>query len=164
MGSLAKPEEVVYLVRPSGWEADPAEERFKLSLFDPIILVVYCHFALYLRLEDDSAESRVKVARVMRQGLAKTLSQVRHLCGKLEKDPEGGFSFVKKRDTAVKFVVKMLDAPEYPSIDDIEKASFSCSSLRDLKAFALQDRESETDFKDTSTVSAASWHHILSLT
>lgn len=141
MGSAA-PKEVVHLVRPTGWEEDPEEERFKLSLFDPIILVVYCHFALYFRLDDgggDEDSRRETTARVLRQGLEKTLSQVRHLCGKLEKDPEGGFSFVKKRDTTVKLVVKSLDGPEYPSIDDIEKASFSCSSLRDLKAFALQD-------------------------
>lgn len=145
MGSQA-PKEVVHHVHPSGWEADPEEERFKLSLFDPIILVVYCHFALYLRLDDDSPDARDKIARILRQGLARTLSQVRHLCGKLEKDPEGGFSFVKKRETTVKFVVKTLDGPEFPSIDDIEKASFSCSSLRDLKAFSLADRESLVPF------------------
>lgn len=139
MGSAA-PKEEVHLIRPTGWENDPEEERFKLSLFDPIILVVYCHFALYFRLDDgDDGSKREATARVLRQGLEKTLSQVRHLCGKLEKDPEGGFSFVKKRDTTVKFVVKSLDGPGYPSIDDIEKASFSCSSLGDLKAFALQD-------------------------
>lgn len=132
-------------IHPSGWETDPEEERFKLSLFDPIILVVYCHFALYFRLNDDDDDdverSRENIARVLKQGLEKTLSQVRHLCGTLEKDPEGGFSFVKKRDTTVKFIVKSLDAPEYPSIDNIEKASFSCSSLRDLRAFSVQDRE-----------------------
>ncbi|KAK7740745.1 hypothetical protein SLS53_005213 [Cytospora paraplurivora] len=140
MGSIttAKPKEETHHVHPSGWENDPEEERFKLSLFDPIILVVYCHFALYFRLDDD-AEQKETVATVLREGLEKTLSQVRHLCGTIEKDKGGGFSFVKKRDTTVKYVVKWLDTPEYPSIDDIEGASFSCKSLGDLSLWGLKE-------------------------
>ncbi|ROW10466.1 hypothetical protein VMCG_01641 [Cytospora schulzeri] len=123
----ATPKEQVYHLHPSGWENDPEEERFKLSLFDPIILVVYCHFALYFRLHDDAKE---EAASVLQEGLEKTLSQVRHLCGTIEKDEgAGGFSFVKKKHTTVKYVVKRLDTPEYPSIDDIEDATFSCRAL-----------------------------------
>lgn len=141
MGSIAVKEgQTAYQLRPVGWENDPEEERFKLSLFDPIILVVYCHFALYFRL-DGTAETKERTSAVLKQGLEKTLSQVRHLAGKIEKDPEGGFSFVKKKDTAVEFVVKSLDSPEHPSIDDIEKASFSCKSLGNLSQYAIKDCE-----------------------
>ncbi|KAK8058894.1 Trichothecene 3-O-acetyltransferase [Apiospora phragmitis] len=65
-------------------------------------------------------------------------NQVRHLCGTIEKDEGGGFSFVKKQATTVRYVVKWLDGPEFPSIDDMEKMAFSSKSLGDSPgAFAL---------------------------
>ncbi|KAK8136733.1 Acyl transferase [Apiospora sp. TS-2023a] len=130
-----EPRQEEHAIRPTGWENDPEEERFRLSLFDPIILVVYCQFALYFRLDD---AHRDQAAQVLQQGLERTLSQVRHLCGTIEKDEGGGFSFVKKRDTTVRYVVKWLDGPEYPSIDDLESNTFSYKSLgADPGAFAL---------------------------
>ncbi|CAJ2509080.1 Uu.00g141060.m01.CDS01 [Anthostomella pinea] len=139
--STPKPKVIDHDLHPTGWRTDKAEERFKLSLFDPIILVVYCHFALYFRLDqDDTAQRRDEVADVLKEGLEKTLSQVRHLCGTIETDAAGGFSFVKKRDTTVRYVVKHLDNPaRYPSIDDLEAAAFSCRSLGpDAAAFAVE--------------------------
>ena len=124
MTSLPKQE--VFDLRPS--DTGPSVERFKLSLFDPIILVVYCHFALYFKL-DNNGEAKQTTASVLKEGLEKTLGQARHLCSTLEQDVEGGFSFVKTPETTVKYVVKHLDGPEHPSIDDLEKASFSCRSL-----------------------------------
>ncbi|KAK8111612.1 uncharacterized protein PG998_008069 [Apiospora kogelbergensis] len=121
-----EPRQEEHSIRPTGWENDPEEERFRLSLFDPIILVVYCQFALFFRLDD---AHRDRAAEVLQQGLEKTLSQVRHLCGTLKKDDGGGFSFVKKKATTVRYVVKWLDGPEYPSIDDMEKMTFSAKSL-----------------------------------
>ncbi|KAK8031227.1 hypothetical protein PG990_000961 [Apiospora arundinis] len=124
-------------IRPTGWENDPEEERFRLSLFDPIILVVYCQFALFFRLDD---AHRDQAAEVLQQGLEKTLSQVRHLCGTLEKDDGGGFSFVKKKETSVRYVVKWLDGPEYPSLDDMEKMTFSATSMgENAGAFAIDN-------------------------
>ncbi|KAF3761878.1 hypothetical protein M406DRAFT_342569 [Cryphonectria parasitica EP155] len=149
MGSVAALEEV-YQIYPSGWQDDPDEERIKLSLFDPIILVTYCQFALYFRLDDDDDDDgdsdsheqqrkRERIAKVLKLGLAKTLSQVRHFCGTIEKDPEGGFSFVKRRDTSIKYVVKSLEGPAYPSFGDIERASFSCRSLGDLSEYSIAE-------------------------
>ncbi|KAK8066147.1 hypothetical protein PG997_012894 [Apiospora hydei] len=130
-----EPRQEEHAIHPAGWENDPEEERFRLSLFDPIILVVYCQFALYFRLDD---AHRDQAAQVLQQGLEKTLSQVRHLCGTIEKDEGGGFSFVKKKATTVRYVVKWLDGPEYPSIDDMEKMTFSGKSLGgNAGAFAL---------------------------
>ncbi|KAI1338861.1 hypothetical protein F5Y15DRAFT_424327 [Xylariaceae sp. FL0016] len=60
----------------------------------------------------------------MKEGLEKTLSQVRQLCGTIERGASGGFSFVKKRDTTVKYVAKHLGTPDYPSIDDLERETF----------------------------------------
>ena len=131
----ATPKQEVFHLHPS--DPSPEEERFKLSLFDPIILVVYCQFTLYFRL-DDNAESKQTAASVLKEGLEKTLGQARHLCSTLEYEEEGGFSFVKKPDTTVKYVVKHLDTPDYPSIDDLEKATFSCKSLGDLSAWSLE--------------------------
>ncbi|GES59496.1 related to Tri201-trichothecene 3-O-acetyltransferase [Aspergillus terreus] len=130
------PKEEVFHLHPYGWETDPEEERYKVSTLDYLTPCTYNNYALFFRLDD--AEKR-KAATVLKAGLERTLSQTRHLCGTIEKDPEGGHSFVKRKDSTVQFFVQWLDAagPEYPSLDDIEKAHFSATTLGDLTRWSV---------------------------
>ncbi|KAH9893055.1 hypothetical protein F4778DRAFT_795065 [Xylariomycetidae sp. FL2044] len=126
----------VYEVRPTGWEADPEEERFKVSTIDRTPVCAYNHYVVFFRVGDAEKE---KAVEILKQGLEKTLSQARYMCGTIERDPEGGHSFVKRRDTAVKLVVRKLDGPEgkYPSVDEIEKAHFAAKALGDLNDWSI---------------------------
>jgi hypothetical protein len=118
-----------------GWEHDPEEERFKLSVIDHTLNCAYTHYAVFFRLDDDAEKSRA--VNVLRAGLEKTLSQARHMCGTIEPDPDGGHSFVKKKDSAVQFVVHRLDPRDHhPSLDDIERSHFSGHSLRDINLWS----------------------------
>lgn len=129
----------IFHLHPSGWEQDPEEERFKLSTLDYLVACVYVSYAIFFRIDDD--EAKPKVVELLKQGLEKTLSQTRHLCGSIEKDPEGGYSFVKKRDSTVQFVTKWLDKAEhrgiYPSFEDLEKANFVSKALGDIREFSV---------------------------
>lgn len=129
------PKQETLHLRPTEWENDPEEERIKLSTIDPTPNCSYTHYVVFFRLDDNAKQ---QAADVLKLGLERTLSQARYLCGKIEKDPEGegeggGLSFVKRRDTTVRLVLKHLDAPEdadkYPSLDDIERAHFACQAL-----------------------------------
>ncbi|KAK1702852.1 transferase family-domain-containing protein [Colletotrichum lupini] len=132
------PKEEVYDLHPHGWENDPEVERFRVSTLDYLTCQTYNHYAVFFRL-DDAAKPRV--IEVLKAGLERTLAQVRQLNGRIEKDPWGDYSFTKKKDSTVRFVVQWLDAPEdadkYPSFDDIEKANFSAVSLGDLRLWAV---------------------------
>ncbi|OIW24594.1 hypothetical protein CONLIGDRAFT_685556 [Coniochaeta ligniaria NRRL 30616] len=124
-----------YQLHPLGWESDPEEERFKLSTLDYLSAMTYNNYALFFKL-DDSEKS--KVADVLKEGLERTLSQARHLVGTIEKDDDGHHSFVKLKDSTVKFVVQHLDAPEdgYPSFTEMEEAHFVGTSLGDIKVLS----------------------------
>lgn len=128
----------VYHLHPFGWENDPEEERHKLSTLDFLAPCSYNNYALFFKL-DDAAKPRA--AEALKAGLERTLSQARHLVGRMEKDPEGGHSWVRKKDTTVEFHVQWLDSPEdaadYPSLEDIEKSNFSAVSLGDLKRWSV---------------------------
>ncbi|KXH35282.1 hypothetical protein CNYM01_07973 [Colletotrichum nymphaeae SA-01] len=132
------PREEVYNLHPRGWENDPEVERFRVSTLDYLTCQTYNHYAVFFRI-DDAAKPRV--VEVLKAGLERTLSQVRQLNGRIEKDPWGDYSFTKRKDSTVRFVVQWLDAPEdadkYPSFDDIEKANFSAVSLGDLRLWAV---------------------------
>ncbi|KAG6356348.1 hypothetical protein INS49_015736 [Diaporthe citri] len=104
----------VFHLHPTGWELDPEEEKFKLSTLDYLVSCVYVSYAIFFKIDDD--EGKPKVVELLKQGLEKTLSQTRHLCGNIEKDPDGGHSFVKKRDSTVQFVTKWLDQAEHEGI------------------------------------------------
>ncbi|KAL2153582.1 hypothetical protein VTH82DRAFT_4737 [Thermothelomyces myriococcoides] len=135
---LVTPRQEVHLLRPSGWEKDPEEERFKVTTLDYLTACTYNNYALFFRLED--AEKQ-RVAETLKQGLERTLSQARHYVGTIERDPEGGHSFVKKRDSTVQFVVQWLDDPrdsaEYPSIDDMERTNFCAITLGDQATWSV---------------------------
>ncbi|CAG8897166.1 unnamed protein product [Penicillium nalgiovense] len=128
----------VLRVHPLGWENDPDEERFKVSTLDYLTACTYNNYALFFRLEDADKNRAVDV---LKAGLERTLSQVRHLCGTIEKDPTGGHSFVKKKNSAVKFCVQWLDSPDickhYPSFDEIEEGNFRTSILGDLQRWSV---------------------------
>ncbi|KAL4926740.1 uncharacterized protein BDV17DRAFT_299639 [Aspergillus undulatus] len=130
------PAEQVYHLHPFGWEDDPEEERFKVSTLDYLSVQSYNNYALFFRLAD---ADKPRVVEVLKQGLERTLSQVRHICGTIEKDEAGGHSFVKKKDSTVKLVVQWLDSGSaaYPSIDEIEQSHFSAVKLGDLNLWSV---------------------------
>lgn len=136
-GSEPVKQEVFYL-RPTGWEQD-SEERFKVSTLDYLPGRVYVSYAIFFKIENDS--DKPAVADLLIQGLERTLSQIRHLCGTIEKDPGGGHSFVKRRDSTVQFVTRWLDRSEhqgiYPSFSDLEKANFVSKALGDIKDYSV---------------------------
>ncbi|KAF9884967.1 hypothetical protein FE257_000877 [Aspergillus nanangensis] len=125
-----------YDLHPSGWETSPPEERFKISTLDYLTGLCYTHFAVYLRLDN---ANQAHATAVLRAGLEQTLAQIGHLCGTIEKDPEGGHSFVKQRDSTVKFIVQWLDrSPEFPSMDEIEASSFAGRTLGDFSHWSIE--------------------------
>ncbi|KAK8074603.1 hypothetical protein PG997_009266 [Apiospora hydei] len=125
---MVQPE--VIELRPTGWETDPAEERFKVSTIDLLPPCTYNHYLLFWRLADDTKEQAIKV---LQAGLEKTLSQARHLAGTIERDPDGGHSFTKRKDSTVKLVIMRYDreGDKWPSMDDIEEAHFAQHALGD---------------------------------
>ncbi|KAL4778832.1 transferase [Aspergillus varians] len=128
------PEEQIYHIHPLGWENDPEEERFKVSTLDYLSVQTYNNYAMFFRLAD---EDKRNAAEVLKAGLERTLSQARHLCGTMEKDPTGGHSFFKKKDSTVRLVVQWLDSEDYPSIDEIEESHFSAVKLGDLNIWSV---------------------------
>lgn len=135
------PKQEILNLHPTGWENDPDEERIKLSAIDTIPNCAYNHYVVFFRLDD---KDKCQAAHILRLGLERTLSQARYLCGTIEKDAEeGGLSFVKKRDTTVRLVIQHLDCPgdeeTYPSLDDLERAHFSCRSLGNLKRWGIPE-------------------------
>ncbi|OTA55459.1 hypothetical protein K449DRAFT_408814 [Hypoxylon sp. EC38] len=130
------PKHETFNLHPFGWENDPDEERFKLSTLDYLTAATYNNYALFFQLSD---AGKHRAAEILKEGLERTLSQVRHLCGKIEKDSSGGYSFTKKKDSTVQFVVQWLDSPEdnYPSFDDIQKANFGAPTLGDLNLWSV---------------------------
>ncbi|KAI9373558.1 transferase [Aspergillus egyptiacus] len=128
------PVEQTYHLHPSGWENDPQEERFKVSTLDYLSVCTYNNYALFFRLDD---ADKGKAVEVLKAGLERTLSQFRHLCGTIEKDPAGGHCFYKKKDTTVRFIVQWLDSEAYPSMDEIAQANFSAAKLGDLNLWSV---------------------------
>jgi hypothetical protein len=122
-----------FLLHPLGFENDPEEERFPLSCVDYQAALTYNNYALFFKLDHSAKKD---VAAVLKTGLEMTLSQARQLVGTIEKDVDGDHSFVKKKDSTVKFIVQWLDSPTdgFPSFSDIEKAHFTASALGDITA------------------------------
>lgn len=130
------PDQQTFHLHPFGWEEDPEEERFKVSSLDYLTACTYNNYALFFRMEDGTKSRAIEV---LKSGLERTLSQTRHLCGTIEKDAEGGHSFVKKQDGTVEFVVQRLDleGENYPSFDEIEKENFRTAFLGDLNLWSV---------------------------
>ncbi|KAK3370517.1 hypothetical protein B0H63DRAFT_402672 [Podospora didyma] len=132
---MSKTEE--YQLRPHGWENDPEEERIRFSSLDYLAASTYNSYALFFKLDDDE---KSKAVEVLKEGLSKTLAQCRQLVGIIEKNPDNDdHSFVKKRDTSIKLIVKTFDAnDDFPSFQDIEKAHFASSCLGDVSRLVVE--------------------------
>ncbi|KAL4879182.1 transferase family-domain-containing protein [Aspergillus karnatakaensis] len=144
-------------LHPQGWESSPEEERFKVTTLDYLSVCSYNMYALFFRLDTDNESNIQQAISILKAGLERTLSQTRHLCGTIEKDPEGagGHSFVTKRGSTVRFIVQWLttlnpdskadeegegegERERYPSFHDIEAAHFSAPALKpNLSLYAV---------------------------
>ncbi|KAK3292085.1 transferase [Chaetomium fimeti] len=126
-----------YQFRPLGWENDPEVERLRFSSLDYLAACTYNSYALFFKLED---EERPGTLAALKEGLERTLAQCRQLVGTIEKnDDDDDHSFVKKRDSTVRLVVKYFEAEDnVPSMSEIEKAHFASSSLGDTGRFVVE--------------------------
>ncbi|KAJ9136640.1 Omega-hydroxypalmitate O-feruloyl transferase [Pleurostoma richardsiae] len=131
------PKTIEYQLHPFGWENDPEEERLRFSSLDYLAACTYNSYAIFFKLED---EEKPKVTEVLKEGLERTLAQCRQLVGTIEKNKDDDdHSFVKRKDTSVKFVVKYFEAEDnFPSISEIEKAHFASSSLGDVTRLVVE--------------------------
>lgn len=132
------PKEDVFELHPLGWENDPEEERFNLSTVDYLTPCTYNNYALFFEIDD---ADKHQAAEILKRGLEMTLGQTRHLCGKIERNTDEGYSFVMKRDDTVRFYVQWVDGPEdekeYPSFDDIRRSNYLTSVLGDIKRWSV---------------------------
>lgn len=153
------PKQEVFHLHPFGWENDPDEEHFPVSTLDYLTVCTYNNYALFFRVDD---ADKARVANVLKIGLERTLSQVRHICGTIEKVSSGGHSFFKKKDSTVRFVVQWLDSNEdgdaYPTFDEIAQGNFCTSVLGDLNRWSVPPMtygEKPEAHPDSSPVAAA---------
>lgn len=77
---------------------------------------------------------------VLKQGVARAISQVRQYVGTIEKGADGHHSIVRRKGDTVKFVVNHLDFPgsTFPSLDEIGRAGFGSDILGDINAISNQ--------------------------
>ncbi|TLS21529.1 uncharacterized protein PpBr36_10272 [Pyricularia pennisetigena] len=131
----------VYQLRPLGWENDQEEERIPATIFDYTVPMSYNAWAIYFRLDRET--SRPKVVKALKAGLERTLSQCRQLVGRLELDPtdDGNYSFVKRKDDTVDFIVEYWDDVDVPSFDQLQNAHFASCSLGDVGRFGAPGME-----------------------
>lgn len=132
------PRQEIFHIRPLNWEYDTDEERFKVSTLDYLSGMTFCSFAVFFPLNDCDQRKSIET---LKTGLERTLSQTRHLCGKIEKDLSGGHSFVKRKDSTVRLIVQWLDSPEecevYPSYDKMAQQNFCGTTLRDHNEWGI---------------------------
>jgi hypothetical protein len=76
-----------------------------------------------------------KAAAIFKEGLERTLSQVRHLCGTIERDEDGHHSIVRKRTSTVRFVVQHLE-DDFTSFSEIADAHFIATALGDINVLS----------------------------
>lgn len=144
------PRKDLHELQPVGWETDPDEEIFKFSTLDYLVACVYVSYATFFRIDNDA--DKPMVAELLKKGLEKTLSQVRHFCGVIEKQPGdgSGYAFVKKRDSTVQFVVQYLDGQEdegkCPTFSEIENSGFVSRVLGDLDTWSVAPMTCEYRF------------------
>ncbi|KAG8667760.1 hypothetical protein FPOAC2_12950 [Fusarium poae] len=138
INSQVMPKQHVHYLHPFGWENDPNEERFKVTTLDYLTACTYNNYALFFKLQDSEKQTAIEI---LKSGLERTLAQARHYCCTIEKDPGGGHSFVKKKDSTVRLFLQWLDSPEdadkYPSFGDLERTHFSAVTLGDLEQWSV---------------------------
>ncbi|KAB5517404.1 acyltransferase [Coniochaeta sp. 2T2.1] len=128
----------IFHLRPQGWENDPDEEQIPLSTLDYLPPALYNNYALFFRLHDTD---KPRMAALLKAGLERTLSQARHLCGTVERDPStGDHFFVRRRDSTVQFHVQWLDSDRdasHPSFCELEAHNFSSLKLGDIRLWSV---------------------------
>jgi hypothetical protein len=129
------PRTELYQLRPLGWETDPEEESIRFSSLDYLAACTFNSYALFFKLKD---EERSTAVTILKEGLERTLAQCRQLVGTVEKNEhDDDHSFVKKRNSTVKFVVKYFEPEDAaPSMSDLEKAHFVSSGF-DTNSFVV---------------------------
>ncbi|KAE8167760.1 hypothetical protein BDV40DRAFT_284658 [Aspergillus tamarii] len=110
---MAKQE--VFYLHPLEWENDLDVERFSVSTLDYMIVRTYNNYVLFFKLYD--AEQPTVV----------------------DKDSTDSYSFLKRRDSTVRFFAQWLDSLEgnFPSFDDIEKSHLSATTLGNLNLWSV---------------------------
>lgn len=125
--------ETIYL-QPLGRESTLIEKPFKLSTIDTIPNCAYTNYAIFFRLRD---EEKSRAVELLKSGLMHTLAQAQHLCGTIEKDEQGRYSFVQKRESKVQVVIHNMDPNTgIPTLDDIEKGHFGGETLKDINLWS----------------------------
>ncbi|QBZ66665.1 hypothetical protein PoMZ_13648 [Pyricularia oryzae] len=126
--------ETIYL-QPLGRESTLIEKPFKLSTIDTIPNCAYTNYAIFFRLRD---EEKSRAVELLKSGLMHTLAQAQHLCGTIEKDEQGRYSFVQKRESKVQVVIHNMDPNTgIPTLDDIEKGHFGGETLKDINLWSI---------------------------
>ena len=125
----------VHFLHPLGYETYPEEERLQLTTLDYPSICTWMNYALFFELKDD--RQRPVLVEALKLGLERTLAQCKQLVGKIEKHDNNLF-YVKKRETTVKFVVKVFDS-DFPSFPHIEQAHFASSKLGDFNQLSVDD-------------------------
>lgn len=89
------------------------------------------HWFFGIRTVADCSAS--EAVAVLKEGLERTLSQVRQYAGIIEKDEDGGHSIVRRKSDTVRFSVRHFDGPEdnFPSMAEISEAHFGQELLGD---------------------------------
>ncbi|KAK7737434.1 hypothetical protein SLS53_006507 [Cytospora paraplurivora] len=131
------PTQEVFCLHPYGWETDPEEERFQVTTLDYLTACTYNNYVIFFKLDD---ADKVKIVDILKAGLERTIAQARHYCGVIEYDPDNGHSFVKKKDSTVRFFVQHLDDPNdgHPTFQDFDKSNFSAVTMGDLKVWSVE--------------------------
>ncbi|KAK0747591.1 hypothetical protein B0T21DRAFT_271431, partial [Apiosordaria backusii] len=134
-----------YHLHPFNWESDPDVERRPLGLLDYFMPQTYNNYALFFRFSSSltSDEDKVHVVKTLKTGFEYLFSQVRHLVGRIERNPDspGELQYVRRKGDTVRFDVQHLDSDDqkgkYPSIDELEEKHFRGVLLGDLKIWSI---------------------------
>ncbi|KAK4667333.1 hypothetical protein QC763_308315 [Podospora pseudopauciseta] len=152
MGSLSPPSQSppyqTYNLHPANWEDDPEVERRPVGVLDYFMPQTYNNYALFFRFSSPAAvteEDKIRVVETLKAGFEHMFSQVRHLVGRLERNPEkpGELQYVRRKGDTVRFDVQHLgseeaaDGKKYPSMDELEEKHFRGVLLGDLKVWSI---------------------------
>ncbi|KAK4179926.1 hypothetical protein QBC36DRAFT_53956 [Triangularia setosa] len=144
--SSSKPSYQTYHLHPFNWEFDPDVERRPVGLLDYFTPQTYNNYALYFKFSSPltTEDDKARVVNIMKAGFAHLFSQVRHLVGRIERNPDspGELQYVRRKGDTVRFDVQHLDLDDgagkkYPSIDELEEQHFRGVLLGDLKVWSI---------------------------
>ncbi|KAK0674637.1 hypothetical protein QBC41DRAFT_351863 [Cercophora samala] len=146
MGSLSpsQPPYQTYQLHPAGWEDDPEVERRPVGVLDCFMPQTYNNYALFFRFSSPATgDDKAQVVETLKMGFEHLFAQVRHLVGRLERNPDkpGELQYVRRKGDTVRFDVQHLDlvadGKKYPSVDELEEKHFRGILLGDLKVWSI---------------------------